>query len=342
MQTSCFAIVELPDAISLSNCALGIEVPARLAGHEFQIQTPTLRKAGPDVPEHDRFGDFIEDLGPPISAGQILKAPDTIEWGKLTQADKEGNVIASIRHLFALFPDQSGETKEFLEAIHRSNSDWLERLDAFLRLISGQRTLSGMRASVSGNSRFQLFQTNPQKHLSQGPIHIKVSTHKSGPSHATGDQFSEAVRICSEGKEYPLHYQLLLKAYDAHQADDPRTTVIEASTALEVAATRRISTVLSKDGVSEMNVELMLKGHQTLRNRLYLLKRLGVSIPVKDVTLKKEILNIRNKVIHVGHRVTDNEARKLLIHANEIIREITPEFALDPEDSFSHIDRIDE
>lgn len=332
MQINCFAIVELPVAISLENSALGIEVPATIRGHEFRLQTPALVKANSDTQNCDIFGDFEGNLGPPNAASLLLKTPSKIDWGELTSTTRSGQVSAQVKHLLAVFTATGLSADALSSEIHLSNGEWLRRLDSFIRLISGQRTLSVIRVSGANNSRFQLYQSNPTKHLTHpGPsIRISINRHASCTS-ATGEQFADAVRICSEGKIAPLHYELLLRAHNAHQENDPRNTVIEASTALEVTATRRIRSKLSDDRVPEKHVELMLKGHQTLRNRMALLKSVGVTYSCSKKAFDDEILKIRNKVVHGGHRVTDSEASKLLVLVDRLIREITPEFAVDPE-----------
>lgn len=329
MQTPYFAIVELPRAITLSNSALGVQIYARMGGHEFQLLTPELLGVDSDTLDFDKSGDYTRNLGSPESASLYLKNPAQINWGSLIQSDKSGNVVANIRHLLAVFPKQVSEIEEFSESIHCSNRDWLERFDSFLRLISEQRTMSVMRVSGGMKSHFQLHQVSPAKHLAKSGPHITLSIFPHRPTDsATYDELAEAARLCSEGKEPPLHYQLLLKAYDAYQADDPRSTVIEASTALEVAATRCIRSILGRDGIPDKHVELVLKGHQTLTNRMKLLKSLEVKIPINQKNLDDEVVKIRNKVIHGGYVVTESEAAKLLLHAQKIIREITPDFAV--------------
>ncbi len=102
-------------------------------------------------------------------------------------------------------------------------------------------------------------------------------------------------------------------------------------TALEVAATRRIRMILEKDKVPKKHIEVMLKGHQTLTNRMKLLKTLGVKIALNEKKLRDEVITIRNKVIHGGYVVESRVAEKLLFHVQNIIREITPEFAVPKE-----------
>ena len=289
-------------------------------------------KASSDTRDCDMFGDFERNLAPPNAANLLFKIPSKVNWGKLTSAAPSGQVTAQVGYLLALFTTNESYIERLKNDIHHSNCEWLRDLDSFVRLISGQRTLSVTRLTGSSNSRFELYQSNPTKHLSQTGESIRISLFEHTPStSATGEQFAGAVRMCSEGKIAPLHYELLLRAHNAHQKNDPRNTVIEASTALEVAATRRIRSILSDDRVPEKHVELMLKGHQTLRNRMDLLKSVGVTYSCNKKAFDDEILKIRNKVVHGGHRVTDSEASKLLVLVDRLIREITPEFAVDPE-----------
>lgn len=331
MHPSCFAIVELPTAISLSNSALGIQFPARIAGHDFQLETPSLNKARKNTPAPYRFGEFLENLGPTKSAHRYLKDAQKIDWGRVIQSDKQGSSIAQVNHLFATFADRNQTSSDCSDAIYLANDEWLDRFDALLRLISNQRTFGVTRLSGYVNTHFRLFKTRPIKIISPPQQTITVSLLHARPfDSADHDQLIRAVNLCSQGKVIPLQFSLLLKAYDAHQANDPRSIVIEASTAVEVAATRRIGSILENDQVPKNYINLILKAHEGLAKRMSLLQRLGIKIPISKKCLDDEIVKIRNMTIHGGYSVTSREAEKLLFHSQQIIWDITPDFAVPP------------
>lgn len=332
MKTSYFAIIELPKEISLGNCAMGIKVSGQIGDHKFDLETPKLIKAGPKTPESEKYGLYTRNLAPPKSAKELLKQPEKIYWGQPIQCDKNGKAVASVKHLLAVFPDQVEDADEFSKTIYLSNSEWIERFDSFLRITSEQRTFGATKISGPINTHFQLYQAQPTQHLKAPTQTIRVSLFHHKPYDcASRNELKQAVKFCSQNMQLALQYQLLLKAYDAHQITDSRTIVIEASTALEVAATRRIRMILEKDKVPKKHIEVMLKGHQTLTNRMKLLKTLGVKIPLNEGKLRDEVITIRNKVIHGGYVVEARVAEKLLFHTQNIIREITPEFAVPKE-----------
>lgn len=311
---------------------MGIKVPGQIGDHKFYLETPKLIKAGPKTLESEKYGLYNRKLAPPESSKDFLKEPEKIYWGQPIQSDKKGKAVVWVKRLIAVFPDQVENTDEFSKSIYLSNSEWIERFDSLLRIISEQRTFDVTKVSGHINTHFQIYQTQPTQHLNAPTQTIKVSIFHQRPYDcATKTEFKQAVKFCSQNMQLALQYELLLKAYDAHHITDSRTIVIEASTALEVAATRRIRMILEKDKVPKKHIELMLKGHQTLTNRMKLLKTLGVKIPLNEKKLRDEVITIRNKVIHGGYVVEARVAEKLLFHAQNIIREITPEFAIPKE-----------
>lgn len=331
----CFAIIDLKEPILVERCVLGIEVPALIGPHSLTLFTPTLGTAGPEVCDNLKYctdSDFLSRLEPPRSSGSFMTHPEKMDWGEIMSASPNGGLSAEVNKLLAVFDLPEDEASFITNEIHQLNDEWLERLDSFLRLNSGQRTTSVTRVTGACNSHFLIYRTEPTKHLQRaGPrITLNINIHARGES-ATREQFEEVVGMCSEGKVVPLQYELLLRAHDAHQDGDARNAVIEASTALEVAATRRIRVDLRAANVSEHHIDLMLKGHQTLRNRVALLKKLGTNISIGNRAFASDVLDIRNKVIHGGHRVTDAEATKLVVIADKLVKEITPDFAVIPD-----------
>jgi hypothetical protein len=294
-----------------------------------------LGLASPDVSDSLKFGknfDFYKRLEPPIIFDTFSIQRDIVDWGEVISASPKGDFSAEVKNLFAVFDLPEDEASSITNEIHRLNDDWLGRLDSFLRLKSGYRTTSVIRVTGAGNSHFQIYSTAPTKHLQQKPPCLTIDLNiQARDQSATREEFEEVVRMCSEGKVIPLYYELLLRAHNAYQDNDPRNTVIEASTALEVAATRRIRSKLSEKEVSDKDVNSALDKNKTLRKRMALLKSIGIPYPCCETALENKILAIRNKVVHGGYPVTDSEARKLLVLVDQLIREIIPEFAIDPE-----------
>ncbi len=318
----------------MDDSALGIEISAKIGDYDLHLCTPQLKTSDPDGDECKTFGKngrFERMLAAPPQTFEFLSPDAEILWGILMSDGPKGNTSADVSHLFAHLDLSEEEMVSSSEKIHQLNRDWFTRFDSFLRLMSGQRT--SVRTTILGanDSRFQLFRSGTPAIQLNLPSEIVIQFDSFGTTQAaTRQQIEEAAAFCSLGKVLPLHYELLLRAYDAYLAGDPRNTVIEASTAMEVSCTSRIRMELRNSKVSDMHTELMLKGHQMLRNRFALLKKLGIPLPLSPKVIEDDVLTLRNRVIHGGYTVSLNEARAMILYAQQVIHSITPSFAGDP------------
>jgi hypothetical protein len=135
--------------------------------------------------------------------------------------------------------------------------------------------------------------------------------------------FAQAIDWCSQDKGVALQYQLILRAYDALIREDPRGSIIEAATALEVAFTRIIQSTLSGLGVSDEHTDIMLRGYDMIRNRFSLMKKIGVKVSISEERLKNEVITIRNKVVHGGHFIDFKEAQKIVVLVRGLLDELS-------------------
>ncbi len=266
----------------------------------------------------------------PKMSESFLSKTAAIYWGSVWSSNPNGETIAKVEHLFATFTAISHDVGVFSKEVHETNQSWLLHFDSFLRVVSNQKLGAAFRMVPSYHTNLRIHEANSRKQVT--PPMQKIQLHRSDSKikrHATKNDLKSALNYCSQGKVLALHYQLLLRAFDALQENDMRNVVIEAATALEVAATRRIRSEMKKSKATDKHIKLMLDGHRMLKNRIELLKKLGVVIPIKPNEIIT-ILDLRNKVIHGGHQVNESEAIQLLTKVEYIIRDITPEFALDP------------
>ncbi len=314
----------------LANCALGQKFSAKVAGYKMQLYTPSPAPEEENTNDSNKKANFQRNLGMPKIAKSYLSRTAAIYWGSVWSSNPNGEVIAEVNHVFATFLGISHDDEVFSKKVHETNQSWLLNFDSFLRIISNQKLKSSVRMVQKYHSCLRLYGVTSKKSLTPPAQDIKIYLSDIKiKRHATKNDLKTAINLCSRGKVLALQYQLLLRACDAHQENDMRNVVIEAATALEVAATRRIRSEMKKSKATDKHIELMLDGHRMLRNRIDLLKKMGVVIPIKPNEIKT-VLDLRNKVIHGGHKVNDSEAIQLLTKVEHIIRDITPEFAVDP------------
>lgn len=244
----------------MDDSALGIEISAKIGDYDLNLCTPQLKASDLDGDGYKTFGlngRFERVLAAPPQSSEFLHPDAEILWGILISDSPKGPASADVSHLFAKLDLSDEEVVLSSEKIHRLNRDWLTRFDSFLRLMSGQRTSSRSTVLGANDSRFQLYRSGPPAIPLELPIEIEVEFDSFGSTEAaTRPQIEEAAAFCSLGKVVPLHYELLLRAYDAYLAGDPRNTVIEASTAMEVSCTSRIRTELRKSKVSDKALEM--------------------------------------------------------------------------------------
>lgn len=124
----------------------------------------------------------------------------------------------------------------------------------------------------------------------------------------THDTVLSALQLTKNKFDIPLHYELLLSAYDELEKENYRKSVVDATTSLETLLTQRISKEFINQNITFG--EKLLKKYTMISGKFELLKVLNVTVPTTDY--KSKILEPRNKAIHGGNPLNEQTARTVI------------------------------
>lgn len=140
------------------------------------------------------------------------------------------------------------------------------------------------------------------------------------PQGLTAWQWRHALEHVAAGDSPPMNRILLASAMTHVSNENYRTCILDSATAVELTLSEVISKSISEHGGDGKLSELLLKG-KTLGGLVGLAK--GLSVPVPD-DISKNLIEVRNRVMHAGYLATERQARSAVRVAQEVIADLNP------------------
>lgn len=133
----------------------------------------------------------------------------------------------------------------------------------------------------------------------------------------TGIEFQDlydVVSVTSENKRPILELGLLREAHIALFEENYRKSILDSSTALELALTNYLRREIKID---QPLLEELLKLNNSIAKKRNLLKIVGVTLPNHNYA--DDLETLRNRAIHIGKEPSKEEARKAFLISKEVI-----------------------
>jgi hypothetical protein len=135
------------------------------------------------------------------------------------------------------------------------------------------------------------------------------------PQGLTEWQWRHAFEHVAVGDTPPMNRILLASAMTHVGNENYRTGILDSATAAELTLSEAVSKSISEHGGDGKLSDLLLKG-RTLGGLVGLAK--GLSVPVPD-DISKNLIEVRNRVMHAGHTATEEQARLAIRVAQEVV-----------------------
>ena len=292
-----YALLTFPVSLHCQIELLGKTFSGKISGIDVTLSFPRYEKKT----QKEKYSrDF---LMPPPEAERWKIGEETISWGELIGYSKLG---AAVDRLLILV-DVSCDDVEAARTVTLAIGKWTKALFDFSKLCSRQDT---GRAMVDTSEDFCKFQFVPYIDITKRTrITIMIPN---GDHFLSVEQFKEAVLFASSGKELLLEYQMLLSAHAAKRDGSNRQAIVDACSAIEICAVKRISLYCKNKG---LNSEQYLEKYKSLGDRLFRIKQIDKDFPIKDVG--NTIVKPRNDVIHNRDAYPSDETTKKVITAVE-------------------------
>ncbi len=308
-----YGVVEFSPSLCCAANALGCSVDVSVGGIKGTLTLPSLPEWG--AKEDDPLNRPL--LGPG-QARTWKQGERLMFWGKPHSYPDGESAVEQALFQFLLEPENF---ESDAERIYNGFGTWLDLFEKYVILLSTQGRCSRVTVKNPRANQIHLLHHEESK---PGFKHItfpqSVSVNIATGGDLQREQFEEISRMSSELLPPRLEYLLLLEAYTARRNQDYRKAIIEASNALEVSLTNRISEEFKIQAVSFG--EKPLKKFRMLGGRFELARLLSIPLPSKDY--EKLIVEPRNDVVHKAGFPNEKLAHQVIAEVEEVLRLFSP------------------
>lgn len=327
------AVVSFPGNVVLPGDIAGLRLPVTIGTVHAILVLPEFDVV-PDGPGRTRpvpVPPEVECVKPNVDWSEVLRS--SFPWASVyqhgTSRTGEKAMVGSfwLHHFLvqATFPTAS-EPETMLENMRADFAGgigpWLERLLDWLELGTGRDLRSPYAKREGGYDVFHAWGYDGAKYRTLANRQTVVSVTLAEV--VSSDIWHASLAKASSGAHIPLEYRYLHSARYSARADDYRMAVLDAATATEIAMTSLL------DDETEALPEPV---RNVLRNKFSQLSKLAELLRAFDVEVPGDLTNEglatpRNKTIHRGRPVSEQEAYRAIQIATQMVEHANPSTSL--------------
>jgi hypothetical protein len=314
---------DFPAGLPCTPDILGLRSPVRLPDHKAELCMPleTKREVG-----------FEAAFAPPRLRGiswftkvnDHHSQDDWFGWGSFHQGGPSPDawlayVNSAVLRIVA--PDVSDQgLHDIGHAVNRSIYGWYLLLRDWLESLThvdlGHEHPEQLVTGRSGvETAWWVATTRMPDERGYALVNPPMTVRTRDGPHARRRDWQRAVREANAGHMPPDSHLLLRDARAALHRRAFRRCVLDAATAVEVVAAPLLASLLNK-ALGPAARETLVRDQTPMSRKIPALQALGVSLPPH---LKRDLVNLRNRVIHEGKSPSMTEARKALDAATEVV-----------------------
>lgn len=308
----------------------GLPCKKEVLGCEFNIKVDELNGilAFPRLPNDYR--EILRKEG--FSETKLLRPQNAnielcyndIQWGNFSNSQGNSNVDC----LAIWFPCNFNECEQIANKLSDKINPYIDKFILFLEIISGnafsRKTGNSIHIETKELNHIQFLYLNEKniRDFSPKEIDIKLDViFNSNENFINHDTVLNAIKLTNNGYNHNLAHILLRDSIYYRVNNENRKAILDASTAIEIALTRRIKSEFQVKNISEKLQESLLKKYHSISGRIELFQSLEIDLPCKIEEYKTFLAKIRNKAIHAGHTPSTEEARRVIEVAKMTVNE---------------------
>ena len=228
-----------------------------------------------------------------------LKSPSSADTWYIGNKEKTWGYLKSyptgishISDLFCIFHlDENNDINDVSKKLYDGINSWKNTFYKYLKLLSKQLRFKDNKTNESPSLTLYF---NSSRIQDNHEFTFECIEYEDC---ITSDIVIRALTLTKTNFHIPLHYNLILDAYNELENSNYRKAVIDAATSLETLLTQKIITEFTKQNITFG--DKLLRDYSMISNKFKLLKILDIPIPSTDY--KKKILEPRNKAVHGGN-----------------------------------------
>lgn len=304
-------VVEFKHGIPCKKEVLGLEYSVKIGSNNGIIAFPNIPLNYLDEFNFDKGRASNLELVHPTNSDLKLFSVKDAEWGKFY--DNTGNSI--VKHCSIWFPCSYEKHEEVAIGLGKLTENYINRLILFIEILTQHALGKKTYNTIEVESMIQYWILGNDKCFKNAE-NISISVHV----HHLPQEVFLSKKLINQAIEYtnkekkPNYSLVLLRDAISHQNDqDFRRTILDATTAIEIAFTNRIIKEFIKQGIEESDFRnSILKKFHSLSGRVELLESLKIKLPIPKKTYKEFLSNIRNRAIHAGYNPSKEETSKVI------------------------------
>lgn len=315
-------IMALPSPIPFARDALGKRYETRLAGREVTLVLPTFRWR-PTLERYRPVPPVINAVRRDVDWDGYLNSHPA--WGKVSQwqsGPPRRILVAYISHVLvvATLPKRMShrQVSQLVERLSAASYTWWLRLRDWTEVTTPHllQDFEPKTRALITNTRTWSWDGSQGRSV---PIASMLTAHGGSSSGVSRSTFAALARQAGADAQAPTMHQFLRNSRLALSQSNYRTSVLEASTAAELALRQLLD--LRLDGVEQGVAEAMLNGAREMGRLVDLLQRLDVGLPPR---VRERLLHVRNRAIHRGEDPTRDQAADVMTLVGELVDRAAP------------------
>ncbi len=306
----------------------GIPCKKDVLGAEFPIMIGELRGtiAFPNLPENFNRELKEVDLRPPKNSKLCKTLYDyDKEWGRIT--DSQGN--SYVKKCMIWFPCTAENYKDISLGINEKTNNYIDQFILFVEVLA--------RIAIDENSCKGLYITGGSDYLYIDE-YLKISSADITPyaivvtinpdSDFVPEQIiRQAIEHTNSNHKICDDHLFLRDSIFHKNRYEFRRAILDATTAIEIALTKRILVEFKHMNVlPDGLINSVLKKFHSLRGRIELMQSLDIELPLKKSDYLDFLSNVRNRAIHAGYQSNLDEVKKVIVIATRTIDQFGSDF----------------
>ena len=307
--------VPFPSEIPCHEVILGKKYDVVISGFKGKLAMPNKYVNDHlQIPNDCEVIGFERKLPPPDNS---LVNRFRYDWGNMQ------SVGGSVRRCVINFElEKNEELQNSINQLSLSTRNYIRTLFNILEVLLETAMVNNSFMSLSMKERVQYFMINDANEFQVAenlPIELSVTF---GGCIISNEIFENAIKYANTGLSISTPYNLLRDAYNHKAKNEYRRSVLDASTAIEIAFTSKILTTLENKNITDESLKRsILNKYHSVRGRVELLRSLEVILPCSPKDYSNTLSEIRNKSIHGGYVPTLSEVDEIINIARRTLNE---------------------
>lgn len=311
--------IEFPDGFSCKRDALGQEYEIIIGKHKGVLAFPNIPDDYLERIKSD--GDIIKEMNltSPNNSDIKLQNGEKIDWGFFFVSDG----TSYIKHCSIWFPCTYRKYKKVGEDVAKKTKEYIDKFILFLEIISENafNAKSGIDLIVTSDKQYWTWNSkNKIIPVTNVNINVDVSIID---NFVTKNMIEEALNYCNNKYEPNTSYCLLRDSiYHSHKKDF-RRAIIDSTTAIEIALTRKIKKELQRKKINDnIVIDALLEKYNALGGRYKLARKMKIELPRSQNDYLEVVGKARNKAVHAGYVSNISEVRNVIEITSETLKSL--------------------